>query len=222
MSEKKIFVRRLWMSVLGVVLTALAVAMFKTAALGVDPFQSFVSGVDAIIPLSYGTVYSALCVLLLAFSLICDRHYLGLATFINLFLLGYMVEFFQRVFFGNMTELSIVGQLVLFAGAFIVLCFSASLYITADLGVSTYDAVALILTNKFHVGRFKFVRIFTDVVCVVVGVSCYVISSGLKGLGTVVGIATIVTAFGMGPFIDWFNRKLVEPFFYRDQERPEK
>ena len=44
MSEKRIFARRLWMSLAGVVLTALAVAMFKAAALGVDPFQSFVTG----------------------------------------------------------------------------------------------------------------------------------------------------------------------------------
>ena len=219
MNEKKIFIRRLWMSVLGVVLTALAVAMFKTAALGVDPFQSFVSGMDALIPLSYGTVYSALCVLMLCFSLICDRHYLGLATFINLFLLGYMVEFFQKLCFGGVTELSLPMKLLLFAGAFVLLCLSASLYITADLGVSAYDAVALILTNKFHLGKFKFVRITTDVVCVVASVSFYVLSQGTKGLGTVVGVATVATAFGMGPLIDWFNRKLVEPFFYRDHER---
>ena len=219
MSEKRIFVRRLWMSVLGVVLTALAVAMFKTAALGVDPFQSFVSGMDAVIPLSYGTVYSALCVIMLCFSLICDRHYLGLATFINLFLLGYMVEFFQKLCFSSMTELSLRMKLLLFAGAFVLLCFSASLYITADLGVSAYDAVALILTNKFHLGKFKYVRITTDVICVVLGVSSYVLSQGLEGLETVVGVATVATAFGMGPLIDWFNRKLVEPFFYRDHER---
>ena len=219
MSEKRIFVRRLWMSVLGVVLTALAVAMFKTAALGVDPFQSFVSGMDAVIPLSYGTVYSALCVIMLCFSLICDRHYLGLATFINLFLLGYMVEFFRKLCFSSMTELSLPMKLLLFAGAFVLLCFSASLYITADLGVSAYDAVALILTNKFHLGKFKYVRITTDVICVVLGVSSYVLSQGLEGLETVVGVATVATAFGMGPLIDWFNRKLVEPFFYRDHER---
>ena len=219
MSEKRIFVRRLWMSVLGVVLTALAVAMFKTAALGVDPFQSFVSGMDAVIPLSYGTVYSALCVIMLCFSLICDRHYLGLATFINLFLLGYMVEFFQKLCFSSMPELSLPMKLLLFAGAFVLLCFSASLYITADLGVSAYDAVALILTNKFHLGKFKYVRITTDVICVVLGVSSYVLSQGLEGLETVVGVATVATAFGMGPLIDWFNRKLVEPFFYRDHER---
>ena len=167
-------------------------------------------------------MYAGLCALLLLFSLICDRHYLGLATFINLFLLGYMVEFFQKLCFDGVTELSLPCQLLLFAAAFIVLCFSASLYITADLGVSTYDAVALILTNKFHVGKFKFVRIGTDVACVVIGVSCYILSCGTKDLGTVVGLATIVTAFGMGPFIDWFNRKLVEPLFYRGQEKQSK
>lgn len=210
------------MSVAGVVLTALAVAMFKAAALGVDPFQSFVSGMDALIPLSYGTVYSVLCVALLLFSLICDRHYLGLATFINLFLLGYMVEFFQKLCLDGITQLSLPMQLLLFAGAFVLLCFSASLYITADLGVSAYDAVALILTNKFHLGKFKFVRITTDVICVVSGVSFYILSCGTKGLGTVVGIATIVTALGMGPFIDWFNRKLVEPLFYRGQGKQPK
>lgn len=52
------------------------------------------------------------------------------------------------------------------------------------MGVSTYDAVALILTNKFHLGKFKFVRIATDVVCVVLGVSLYVMSQGTEGLGT--------------------------------------
>ena len=215
MSEKKIFVCRLCMSVAGVVLTALAVAMFQTAALGVDPFQSFVSGMDALLPLSYGTVYSALCIVLLCFSLVCDRHYLGLATFINLFLLGYMVDFFRERCFGSVGELTPAVQLALFAAAFVLMCFSASLYITADLGVSTYDAVALILTNKYHAGKFKLVRITTDVVCVVSGVLFYVLGEGTKGLETVVGIATVVTALGMGPFIDWFNRKLVEPLFSR-------
>lgn len=116
-----------------------------------------------------------------------------------------------------MTQMSLILKLLLFAGAFVLLCFSASLYITADMGVSAYDTVALILTNKFHLGKFKFVRITTDVVCVVLGVSAYVLSQGTEGLETVVGVATLATAFGMGPLIDWFNRRLVEPMFYRGQ-----
>ncbi len=221
MSDKKIFIRRLWMSVAGVVLTALAVAICKAVTLGVDPFQCFVSGMDAVIPLSYGTVYTVINVVLLCFSLIFDRHYLGLATLINLFLLGYMVEFFQVLCFSGVTQLSIPARVVLFVVAFVLMCFSASLYMTADMGVSTYDSVALILTNRFHLGKFKFVRITTDVICVIAGVAFYVLSCGLEGVETVVGVATVVTAFCMGPLIDWFNRRLMEPFFYRDHERPE-
>ena len=217
MSEKRIFARRLWMSLAGVVLTAFAVAMFKTAALGVDPFQSFVSGMDAVLPISYGTVYMLMNLAFLCFGLIFDRHYLGLATFINLFLLGYMVEFFQKLCFGSLTRPAVAVQWLLFAVAFVLLCFSASLYITADLGVSTYDTVALILTNRFHLGKFKFVRITTDVICVAAGVALYVASQGTEGLGSVVGVATIVTALGMGPFIDWFNRKLSQPLLRMGQ-----
>lgn len=216
MNEKRIFLRRLWMALAGVILTALAVAMFKTAALGVDPFQSFVSGVDAVMPLSYGTVYTLLNIILLCVSLVLDRHYLGISTVINLFLLGYMVEFFQKLLFSDMT-LRVPGKAVLFAAAFVLLCFSASLYMTADLGVSTYDTVALILTNKFHLGKFKYVRITTDVICVVAGAVFYFLGEGIGGLGAVVGIGTVVTAFGMGPFIDWFNRKLTQPLLKMGQ-----
>ena len=67
-----------------------------------------------------------------------------------------------------------------------------------------------------------FVTIVIAVLAMMTLVACGDKGSGTKGLGTVVGAATIVTAFGMGPFIDWFNRKLVEPFFYRDHERTQK
>ena len=219
MSEQRIFVRRLWMSLVGVILTALAVAMLKTAAIGIDPFQCLVRGVNAVIPLSYGTVYIAINVALLCFDVLCDRHYLGPATFINLFLLGYMVDFFQLTCFSHVDELTLLGKCVLFAAALLIMCFSASLYITADLGVSTYDSVALILTHKFQMGKFKFVRIGTDVVCVVVGSVLYVLMEGSDGLWAMVGIGTVLTALGMGPFIDWFNRKVAQPLLNMGQKK---
>ncbi len=208
MSEKRMFVRRVWMSLAGVILTALAIAMFKTAAIGVDPFQCFVTGINAVVPISYGTVYVCINLALLCFSLVLDRHYLGLATFINLFLLGYMVEFFQKQLFGPQVRLTPPVQCLLFAAGFVLTCFAASLYITADMGVSTYDAIALILTNKFRLGKFKYIRIGTDVGCVVIGALLFWTGTGSSGSGTLVGVGTVITALGMGPVIDWFNRKV--------------
>lgn len=210
MSEKQILMRRVWMSMVGVVLTALAIAIFKTAAIGVDPFQCFVTGINTVIPVSYGTVYVGINLALLCFSLVFDRHYLGFATFINLFFLGYMVDFFLKVLFGPMPALTLAGRCVFFAAGFVLTCFAASLYITADMGVSTYDAIALILTEKFRLGKFKYIRICTDVACVAIGASLYVLGIGSAGLGALVGVGTVITALGMGPVIDWFNRKVAQ------------
>ena len=78
-------IRRILMSAAGVMITAISVGAFKFATLGVDPFQSFMCGVDAYFPIDFGTLYMIVNALLLIFSLAFDRHYIGIATFINLF-----------------------------------------------------------------------------------------------------------------------------------------
>ena len=46
--------RRILMSLCGVIVCAVSVGVFKIAALGVDPFQSLMSGLDSLIPISFG------------------------------------------------------------------------------------------------------------------------------------------------------------------------
>ena len=89
------FAKRILMSALGVVICGISVGMFKHAALGVDPFQTLMSGLDAVVPLSFGTLYVVANLLLLLFALAMDRSKIGLATLINLFLLGYIAQFSQ-------------------------------------------------------------------------------------------------------------------------------
>ena len=57
------------MSALGVIICGISVGMFKHASLGVDPFQSFMSGLDAVIPIRFGTLYVIVNLLLLTFAL---------------------------------------------------------------------------------------------------------------------------------------------------------
>lgn len=205
-------VKRICMSILGVVITAISVGAFKLAAFGVDPFQSFMSGMDALIPIDFGTLYVIVNAVLLLFALTFDRHYIGIATFVNLFFLGYIVElsleFLQMVF----PNASIAVRVISFALGFVFLCFGSSLYMTADLGVSTYDAIALIFSNKWKLGKFRYVRVCTDIICIVLGISLYLLSGGKAvEITAFVGIGTIVTAFCMGPLIDWFNQKISAP-----------
>ena len=91
--DKKNLVKRILMSLFGVIICAISVGIFKIAALGVDPFQSFMAGLDALVPIKCGTLYVIANAVLFIFMLVFDRHYIGIATFINLFLLGFIVLF---------------------------------------------------------------------------------------------------------------------------------
>ena len=129
--------RRLLMCVCGVLICGLSVGLFKRAAFGVDPFQALVAGLNEVIPISFGTLYTCVNICLLMFALIFDRHYIGIATFVNLFLLGYVAQFSHEFLLRTFPELGIPGRGIFLIAGIVIMCVAASLYNTADLGVST-------------------------------------------------------------------------------------
>lgn len=217
---KHIKARRILMSVTGVLLGAVSVAIFKMAAFGVDPFQSFMSGIDRLIPISFGTLYVIVNAVLLTFSLIFDRHYIGIATFINLFLLGYVTEYSYKFLAWLIPEPNFILRVIFLIIGIVIICIGASIYITADLGVSTYDAVALIMANKWKIGKFKFIRVCTDLCCVVLGIAMFLIAGGeLKAIPSIAGAGTIITAFFMGPLIEFFSTHIAKKMLGAENSR---
>lgn len=211
--------RRIFMSLFGVIICAISVGIFKIAALGVDPFQSLMSGLDKLIPISFGTLYVIVNLVLLSFSLIVDRHNIGIATFINLFLLGYITEFTYSFLQTVLPNPSMIVRVLCLVVGIVIICFGSAFYMTADLGVSTYDAVAIVLAYKWKVAKFKFCRITTDLICVISGIVIYLLGGGTwKEIPTIVGVGTIVTAFFMGPLIELFNDKIARPFLNKSKE----
>lgn len=208
--------RRIIMSMAGVIICAVSVGIFKLAALGVDPFQSLMSGLDAMIPIPFGTLYVIVNVVLLLFSIIADRSRIGIATFINLFLLGYITQFSYDLFQKLFPDPSIPFRVICLLIGIVVICFGSALYMTADLGVSTYDAVAIVMSSKWKWGKFKYIRICTDLMCVVAGSILFVLAGNpVMSIPTIAGIGTIITAFFMGPLIDVFNQKIAIPLLRR-------
>lgn len=205
MSEKA---KRIAMTVFGVLIAGFSVGMFNFSAFGMDPFQVLAHGIASRVPLGFGTFYMLLNLLMLVFIFFIDRSKIGLGTMINIFLLGYVVEFTSLMLANLMPEPSLLVRAVFLAVAVVIICLGSSLYFIGDLGVSTYDAVALILSEK-KVARFQYCRIGSDLICTAIG---YV-------LGATVGLGTLVTAFFMGPIIAAFNRWISIPLRYG---RPEK
>ncbi len=203
---------RILMSLCGVIICAISVGIFKIAALGVDPFQSLMAGLDKMIPIDFGTLYVIVNVLLLSFSLIADRHYIGIATFINLFLLGYITDWTYSYLQTVIVEPNMIVRIICLIVGIVIICIGSALYMTADLGVSTYDAVALIIVNTWKKGKFQYVRIITDVICVIIGCVLFVLAGGeIKAIPTIAGVGTIITAFFMGPLIEFFKVKIARP-----------
>ena len=200
------------MSAAGVGVCGISVGLFKHAALGVDPFQSLMSGLDAVIPIRFGALYVLVNLVLLVVSLLADRKKIGLATIINLLFLGYIAEYSQKFFERIFPSPDIIGRFLLLVMAVIIMCLASSFYFTANLGVSTYDAVTLIWSERQSRIPFSVCRIIGDVTCVVLGAGlCYTAGFSVYQIFEVVGIGTIITAFFMGPLISFFNRKVAKP-----------
>jgi uncharacterized membrane protein YczE len=210
--------KRLFMCVFGVLICGVSVGFFKRAAFGVDPFQAFMAGLNEAIPISFGTLYVIANVCLLLFSLIFDRHYIGIATLVNLFFLGYVAQYSLDLLTCLFPDLGLAGRIICLVIGIVVCCFSASLYFTADLGVSTYDAISLIVSNTWKIGKFKYNRVISDFVCVGIGSALYLFAGGKELLSTV-GLGTIITAFFMGPLIEFFNVHVSEPFLHAKKTR---
>ena len=208
--------KRIAMSLFGVIVCAISVGIFKIAALGVDPFQSFMAGLDSLIPIDFGPLYMITNAVLLIFSLVFDRHYIGIATFINLFLLGYITDFSHKFFSGIIVDPSLPVRVICLLIAVVIICFGSAFYMTADLGVSTYDAIALIIVNTWKKGKFQYVRVITDLVCVVLGCALFLMAGGtVSQIPTIAGIGTIITAFFMGPLIEFFNVHIASPILHK-------
>ncbi len=192
--------KRLFMALIGTFLTGVSIAIFKTANFGTDPFTCLNLGIWNVSGIPYSIEYTVLNAILLIGIIIIKRHYIGISTVLNMLFIGAIVEKSMSIFETYFPQPQLSVRIVLLIIAIILMCFSASLYFTADLGVSTYDAWALILADR-KIAPFRVCRIGTDIVCVTAGAL----------MGTFPGIGTLITAFGMGPLIDFFNNKFSLP-----------
>lgn len=200
-------IKRIIMALLGVALCGVCVGIFNEAALGADPFTIFVTGIGKLFGLGYGNIYVIVTGLFLILVFLLDKHYIGIATVFNLFIIGYVAEltmYLIELFYDGGSFMIRFGMLLF---SIILLCFASALYFTADLGVSSYDAMAIILSKRTRI-QFRLCRIGTDLICVIIGFLC----------GATVGIGTVITAFFMGPIIQWFKDHITEPFLHGEEK----
>lgn len=123
------------------------------------------------------------------------RKYIGLGTFVNGICIGYIVTAFYdpiHAHFGDAPSLAV--QLAWVIAAVLVTALGASLYQTADLGIAPYDYLSSVCGTT-HPARTS-------------GAASSPMRSApcCAGCCGLVGLGTLICAFCLGPFIQFFDR----------------
>ena len=200
--------RRLAMSLAGVVILGVTVGVNMSTRLGMDPFGAFVVGMGLVSGLSYGVMFILVQAALAVLALFLDRHYIHVSTVLSLLLVGPIAQAVRDFVDLRFPMQGLALRLTVMVINLIVLCLGSSFYMTADLGVSSYDAMPIIISKKSG-WPFRLVRIASDSVCALAGFLS----------GADVGIGTLLTALALGPVIDMFNRKVSLPMLYRPKAK---
>lgn len=199
---KKLDWRRVVVMCIGTIFIAMGVAIFKFAALGNDPFNAMSMALGGCTPITYANwciIVNGGCFLI---QLLLGRHYIGLGTVVNALFQGYIVTFFYFLFTSYLPAPgSLWVKLLVMCIGVIVCCLGISLYQTADVGVAPYDSISLIMTERLKKVPYFWCRISNDAICAIVA---YV-------TGGLVGIGTVVCAFGLGSVTHFFNKHFTEP-----------
>ena len=190
---QKITLRRILGMIAGVVIIGIGIAVFKFSRLGNDSISALNLRLAELVglPFSIENVLMNLC--LFVPQLLWGRRYIGLGTIINSFCIGFIVTFTgdaMTAVFGSADTLPV--QLLWVAVAVLVIALGCSLMLADRLPVPYFGC-----------------RVFTDALCAVLAFL----------LGGLIGLGTLICAFGLGPFVQFFTRHFSEKVL---RYKPEK
>jgi uncharacterized membrane protein YczE len=201
------------MMLVGVLAVGIGVGFLRIAGLGIDPYQTFNRGVSAIFPsIDFGMLWWIIAALLIAVPLAFKRSLIGLGTIATTFLTGYIIDGSEQVLRDLLPVDPIVARVAYLIIGLTVVCVGSALYFVANLGVSSYDAIALVLAERRPSVTFRIWRIVTDSTSVVAGVILLLVTGASWGqIAALVGVGTVLLAGFMGPVIAYFRRTIAEP-----------
>lgn len=181
---------------IGNIILGLGIAIFKFSGLGNDPFSGMVMALSDRAGIEYAVFLIMINMIIFIVEFILGRKLIGLGTFVNALLLGYVVTFFYNLIVSVAGEPGQLSQRILIVCiGVIVTSFGVSMYQLPNQGVAPYDSMSLIMTERLKKIPYFWNRVVTDAFCALM---CWL-------AGGIVGLGTLVSAFGLGPFVQFFD-----------------
>lgn len=212
--------------IVSMMLNGLGLSIMRISCMGTDPFNSMNYSFSELLQMPLGIVVIGVSCVLLVLSFFVMRSSVGVGTIANMVLLGTSADFWRmlitkavgkEIVFTGMEELTFRVFLVCL-GIFLMVFFNA-FYISANLGMSPYDALGYIIEKVSGGFPFKWARIIIDSLCVIIA---YFVAAKSGKQWEVIGVGTIIMAFGTGPLLSFFRERVAEPFIKKVCKEPVK
>lgn len=194
--------------ILGNVILALGIAIFKLSRLGNDPFSGMAMAMAQCANMEYAHFLAIFNAVLFIAEFFFGKKYIGVGTFFNALLQGYMVTFFYNICQRLATPTVMWQKLLTVIIGLVIGGIGLSVYQNANTGASPYDSFSLILSEQTH-RAYSACRMFTDLVCVLI---CFI-------AGGIVNIGTVACIFLLGPVAHIINKLVFQPLASSSQNK---
>lgn len=204
--------KRIASMIFGNTFLGMGISIFKFSELGNDPFSGMVMALSDNAGMQYALFLMILNIFIFMLEFAFGKEFIGAGTIFNAIFLGYITTFFYELWrhiFAS-PELFAVKIIIMLIGT-IVTGFGLSLYQTPNVGISPYDSLSVIMSKRMPKISYFRHRIFTDAICALI---CF-FAGGIAG--GEIGIGTLVSAFGLGPVINFFDVHFTRKLLGKDE-----
>lgn len=210
---RKIGWKRLVSMVLGNTFLGMGISIFKFSGLGNDPFSGMVMALSDNAGIQYAIFLMFLNIFIFVLEFIFGKEFIGAGTIFNALFLGYITTFFYQLwlFLFDTPTIIMIKIIIMLIGT-VVTGLGISMYQTPNVGISPYDSLSVIMSKRIRKISYFRHRIFTDSICALICFCAGGIAGGEIGLGT------LVSAFGLGPVISFFDVHFTRKLFDNDAD----
>ena len=207
--KKNFDLLRCFLMISGILLISICVACYRLSGFGVDSFTGMNLGISGFLGMSFGTWQLIVNFVILIVVFFTVRHCIGLGTVVNMVCVGYIADFLCWLVDDVICiEMTLPLRVLALLLATLFASLGVALYMKADMGISPYDSVALIITKltKEKI-PFQYARISSDITALLIGILFCLASK--SNIWMIVGIGTVCNSLFNGPLIQFF-RNLID------------
>ena len=202
------FKKRLIVMNVGVFLMGFFLSFLIKVDLGTDPCTFMNWTISEKLGILFGTWQLLLNAFLFIFVILFGRNQIGFGTIANMVFIGYIANFFKWLWEKTLPEYLFTQmpyRAVVFALSLFLFIIAVSFYINANMGVSPYDAMPQIISERvLKKVPFAVIRIAYDFLVILIGVL----------LGGKPNIGIVLMALFLGPIITVVGKFLNKHVFH--------